>query len=168
MFADLIKTQMCIDPDTPQWVVEAYHSTLKKYIVRMLAMFHETDFMKKVRGGPLLTEIINNMEAVASNKESGKNILIYSGHDITLLSVAYALGVESQIPDQPNYGDTFMVDLLDSGDVEVVYMNTEDENNPTMSVMDVPGCGTSIPLDAFRRAMSHLIVEEGEDLCAPV
>lgn len=163
MFADVIKAQISIEPDVPQWAVDAYNSVLKKYIARMFALFHETESLVRIRGGPLITEILNNLEAVTNG--SGKPILIYSAHDITVLSLAYVLGVESQIPAQPNYSDTFMVDLLENGEVQVVYMNTEVLDSPTMTVMDLPGCGTSCSLDTLRRTLSDMLVDDWDAMC---
>lgn len=165
LFADMIKTQMYICPDTPQWAIDAYYSTLMKYIGGMFRLFHGTQEMIKIRGGPLLTEIVNNMVAVNENHVSGRNFLIYSAHDMTVLSLAYVLGVQSQIPAMPHYSDTFMVDLLDNGQVQVVYMNTERHDEPTMTVMDVPGCGLSCPLDKFREVFKDMLVDDFDTLC---
>lgn len=165
MFADMIKAQIYIDENPPQWAVDAYFSILEKYIDRFFSMFHSTKEMVKIRGGPLLTEIVNNMVAVQGNGPSGKNFLIYSAHDMTVISLAYVLGVESQIPAHPHYSDTFMVDLLDNGEVQVIYMNTEDKNEPTMTVMDLPGCGLSCPLEKFREVYAEMLVDDWNTLC---
>lgn len=159
MFADLFKTQIQMDPSPPTWAVDVHNKVLRKYLDRLFEVFHGTKEMVKIRGGPLLTEIVNNMVAVQEGSAEGRNILIYSAHDITLLSLAYALGVEAQIPKQPFYSDTFMVDLLENGEVQVVYMNTGGAE-PTYTVMDVPGCGTSAKLISFRDAVSDMLDED--------
>lgn len=165
LFADMIRTQIYFDPDVPQWALDAYYNTLDKYLERMLLLFHGTKEMVKIRGGPLLTEIVDNMMAVQCKEKSGKNFLIYSAHDITVLSLAHVLGVESQIPAHPHYSDTFMVDLLENGEVQVVYMNTEDNDDPQMTVMNVPGCGKSCPLEKFREVFKDMLVEDWNLLC---
>lgn len=160
-FAEGIKSQLYIDENPPEWALEAYHSTLKKYVGKLFATFHATEDMVKIRGGPLITEIVNNMVAVQNQTPSARNFLIYSAHDLTLLSLAYVLGVQDQIPEIPYYGDTFLVDLLDNGQVQVIYMHTETEV-PTLTVMNVPGCGYSCPLDVFREKLSDMFVQDWE------
>lgn len=163
-FAEFIKAHKFLDKTVPIWVVEAYFSTLEKYVEMTFRLMHATPEMIKVRGGPLITEILENFEAVASGKD-GKPIMIYSAHDSTLLSLAYVLGVEAQIPGLPNYSDTFMVDLSDAGTVQVIYMNTEKFLN-TRTVMNIPGCGTSCSLATFRTALKDKIVTDLDALCA--
>lgn len=165
-FGEVIKAQIYIDPKTPQWAIDAYYDILKKYVEASFALMHGNAIMIKIRGGPLITEIVDNFGAVASNAGDGRPIMIYSAHDMTVLSLAYVLGVEAQVPALPNYSDTFLVDLLDNGDVQVIYMNTE-RTLPTRTVMNVPGCGTQCPLSTFRLAVGDkLITGDWKTLCA--
>lgn len=165
-FGELIKAQMYIDKNTPEWAVEAYYNILKKYVGASFALMHGNEIMIKIRGGPLITEIVDNFALVNSGDDSGAPIMIYSAHDMTVLSLAYLLGVEDQIPALPNYSDTFTVEMSDSGDVEVIYWNTE-KFIPTKNVMNVPGCGTVCPLSTFRAAVAkYLIKDDLATLCA--
>lgn len=164
-FSEALKAQIFIDPTIPEWIVEVYYNNLEKYVEAAFASLHGTEELRKLRGGPMVTEILANMEAIANNDESGKKFLIYSAHDTTILSLAYALRVEDQIPGLPNYSDTFMVDLLDNGYVQVIYMNTGGVI-PTRKVINVHGCDVSCPLSTFREAVKDMIVEDWDALCA--
>lgn len=162
-FAEVLKAQIYIDNTIPEWVLEAYQDYLAKYVAQMFALMHYNEEMIRIRGGPLITEIIHNMEDLANGKD-GKPIMIYSAHDSSLLSLAFVLGVQDQIPELPNYSDTFMVDLSDTNTVQVIYMNTEKRLN-TRTVMNVPGCGTSCSLATFRQALSDKLVYDVDALC---
>lgn len=164
MLVEAIDAQIYIDPTLPQWIVEAFESTLKKYLSSKYAMMFSSEEVIRLQGGAMVTEIVTNMLAIANDEASGKNILIYSGHDTTVLSLAYALRVQSQIPALPSYGDTFMVDLLDNGTVQVIYLNTANRNH-TQHVMKVPGCGTSCSLATFRQAVNDMWIEDWDALC---
>lgn len=166
--AEIVKAQIYIEPNTPQWAIDGYYNTLKKYVESLFTIYHTTPEMVKIRGGPLITEIINNMVAVANNDPSGKSFMIYSAHDMTVFSLAYALGVESQIPTMVNYADTIMVDLVANGsgqpNVEVIYLNNEN-TIPTRTVLNVPGCGPSCSLTTFRNALNDMMVTDWDALC---
>lgn len=170
MLAEVLKAQIYIDPNTPEWAIDGYYDTLKKYLEASFPLYHGNFEMIKIRGGPLITEIINNMVAVASNDGTGKPILIYSAHDLTVSTLAYTLGVESQIPVLVHYGDTMMVDLVANGNgepnVKVVYMDNENTSSPVFYDINVPGCGTSCPLSTFRNALSGMMVTDWDALCA--
>lgn len=116
--AGVIRTNIAMSyAGTPQWAIDAYHSTLEKYIVRYSAMMYETEVMLQILGGPVIMQIMANLEAVAANKsDDGRIFQIYSVHDFTILRLARILNVSHQIPVLPNYGDTIMVELVDNED----------------------------------------------------
>lgn len=163
-FAEFIKAHKFLDKTVPVWVVEAYYSSLEKYVEVMFSLMHATPEMIKIRGGPLITEILDNMDAIARGDANGRPIMIYSAHDTTVLSLAYVLGVEKQIPGLPNYSDTFMVDLSAEGMVQVIYMNTEKFLN-TRTVMNIPGCGTMCSLTTLRNTLRNMVVTDYDTLC---
>lgn len=164
MFAEILKAKIYIEPNLPQWAIDGYYNTLKKYVARSFTLMHDNAEMIKIRGGPLITEIINNMEAVANGREEARPIMIYSAHDMTVFSLAFVLGVQSQIPELVNYADTMLVDLLQNGNVQVTYVNNGG-TLPVHTVMNVPGCGLSCPLTTFRGALSHMLVDDVDALC---
>lgn len=116
--AGVIRTNIAMKyAGTPQWAIDAYYSTLEKYIVRYSAMMYETEVMLQILGGPVIMQIMRNLEAVAANNSDiGRTFQIYSVHDFTILRLARILNVSQQIPVLPNYGDTIMVELVDNED----------------------------------------------------
>lgn len=163
MFSETLKAQIYIEP-VPSWLVEIYYSTLEKYVARSFTLMHHTFEMQRIRGGPLITQIVENLEAVQRGDSSGAPIMIYSAHDMTIFSLAFALGVQDQIPAIVNYADTMMVDLMRNGNVEVYYLNNG-KTIPTRTLLNVPGCGRSCPLATFRRAVANMIVTDLNALC---
>lgn len=135
LVTDIIRTNIDMNYDaTPQWAVDAYQSTLEKYLARFLDMTHETELMLKIRGGPLITQMVWNMEAIAANRSDvGWNFLIYSSHDLTILNLARVLNVTEQIPALPSYADTIMVELVDNEEED------EDDGQLQVQVKDFQG-----------------------------
>lgn len=166
--SDDLKVLKGIDPTMPQWAIDAFHDTFQKYGILVKVGYHLNREMIKIRGGPMLTQIVDNMVAVANNETSAKNVLLFSAHDITVASLAFALGVEDQIPEPISYSDTIMVDLVESGNgeplVQVVYMDNEN-TIPRVINLNVPGCGTSCSLTTFRNAVSDMLVEDFDQMC---
>ncbi len=79
---------------------------------RGLALLTETQFMKKVKGGALLTEIIDNM----TRKRSGtlapnRSMFIYSAHDVTQVNLMRALGIIDQTSMKPDYASALVIEL---------------------------------------------------------
>lgn len=119
LISDSIRTQMEIElSSVPQWVIDAYHETFEKYSILLKIISNATPKMIQLSGGPILTEIVTNMEKIASKDPSAKKVMIYSGHDSTVANLAYALGVQDQIPEPINLADTIMVDLVQNGNGE--------------------------------------------------
>lgn len=169
LLGDTILAMISVDCEVPQWAVDAYYNTLNKYMIGHFANIARNPRLAKIRGGPLVTEIVNNMVAV--DQGSGKKVLIYSAHDLTVASLAVALGVGDQLPDRISYSDAIMVDLVEAKagslepTVEVIYLskaNTIPERIP----MALPGCGVSCTLTAFRAATSAMMVADWDQICA--
>lgn len=159
---DSFKALLYLDCDIPQWAKDAYYNTLEKYVLNSWAIMFSNPTMLQIRGWPMIAEIVNNMVAVVNNEESGKNLLIYSAHDMTVAAMAFALGVGDQLPRNIEYGDVIMVDLVRNGSsepkVEVIYMSKANMF-PQMIPLNVPGCGTSCTLTTFRALTSHMMVD---------
>lgn len=75
--------------------------------------------MTRIRGGPLLTDIVEQMEQ-KENKNLTRNIAIYSGHDSTLANLMKALDVIDQTTVIPNYGATLALELHCCGYLECI------------------------------------------------
>lgn len=71
--------------------------------------------MKRIRGGPLITDIFKQM-AQKQNGQLGRKIAIYSAHDTTMNFIMTALDVINQTVIMAEYGATLALELYcDSG-----------------------------------------------------
>lgn len=167
--SDTLKIQQMIDSTVPQWAKDAYTKTFKKYNILVKTLVNATPKMVKIRGGPMITEMVENMVRIANGDSTGKKVLLYSAHDSTIASLAYALGVIDQIPEPISFSDTIMVDLVQNASeeprVEVIYL---DKANiiPRSFKLNVPGCGESCTLGTFQNAVKDMFVEDFDALCS--
>lgn len=96
--------------ELPEWTTKVYPEMLHAARVRAFNLFTETDYMKRIRGGPLITDIYQQM----LQKQNGtltRNFSIYSAHDSTISNVMRALNVDDKNASTPDYGATMAFEL---------------------------------------------------------
>lgn len=110
--SDLYDTILC-DAEAglklPYWAMEVYPDGLSSFVVAHLKLYTHTPFMLKRKSGPLIKDIRTflNGEEVQGNYR----FKIYSGHDLSLLSLTRAFGLESQFPKLFNWTDALAFEL---------------------------------------------------------
>lgn len=118
----------------PEWTESVFPDKLLSLAQRNLALLTETSYMKRAKAGPLLTDIVKQMtkkrngelldtDSTASaaildminvnygDKSTDRSIAIYSGHDVTLISLMRALNVTDQTSRKPDYGAALGIEL---------------------------------------------------------
>lgn len=165
---DFVKTNLLLGDSVPDWALAAYNTILPKYVRRFFDIAHETEFMTRVRGGPVLTQIVENMDAFVAGSSEARNFMIYSGHDMTVESLLRVLGVRSQTPELVNYADTVLVELVDNGgsemQVQVLYVDNSGPI-PNRFPVNVPGCGSVCNLSTFKSAVGRFFVADYKGMC---
>lgn len=84
---------------------------MKEIVERCTLLSTENDYMKRIKGGRLATEIVDQL--LREKAEPTQKIRIYSAHDITLVSLMNALGWISQTGAEPGYGAALVFELYD-------------------------------------------------------
>lgn len=166
--ADFVKTNLFLGDEIPEWALEAYNTFLPKYTKRFFQMAHETEFLTKVRGGPVLSQMIENMELVIQGSSEARNFMIYSAHDMTVESLLRVLGVRDQTPELVNYADTVLIDLVDNGGSELQVQALYVDNSgaiPNRFGIGIPGCGTLCNFSTFKNAVSKYLVADYKQMC---
>lgn len=145
----------------PQWVQEIYPKNTSKICLRYLKFLSESEFMKKARGGSLLTEITDIMQ------NSSLTISVYAGHDVTLVNLISVLNLADQLTEDPKYASTVAVELLDQGDdekhVRILHFINEHDENPREFVM--PDCARPCKLSRFVEAYREYLVADYDEMC---
>ena len=99
----------------PDWTKDVFPSKMLPLAARSLELLTETPFMKRIKGGALATEILDQMlQKRAAKLQPDRSLFIYSGHDVTLVNLMRALGVEDQTSNKPDFGATLVLELHDS------------------------------------------------------
>jgi lysosomal acid phosphatase len=157
----------------PTWTASVFPSKTKDIAIRYLKFLTETDFMRKARGGPLITEIINSMTMRSQNKTQ-KSIAIYSGHDVTLVNLMHTLRILDQTDQLPNFSAALAIELhensaaLSGYELRMFYFKNQNDENPIKINTDI-FCGRVRPcsLRALENAMKiwQIVVHDFDKMC---
>lgn len=149
----------------PEWTKEVYPDKLKPVSGLSFAVKAYTPLLARLKSGPLLREILNHMQSKTKNKLD-ENYYVYSGHDTTIANMLNTLGVFKGMGyHNPPYVSTVMFELrkFASNDfrVQVFYKNTTSDPEP----LNLPGCGTSCPLDKMFEVYKSVLPVDWEKEC---
>lgn len=164
---EVLRTESFLNSTIPEWVLKDTHH-MERYAMRYADAYHETEYMTKVRGGPMITEVVDNMFAKWQNNSTAHNIIVFSAHDFTLHGMVLVLDVRSQVP-LYKYGDTIAIEMhqtVDGNEPEVqVYYNSYTSNPKLRFQLFVPGCGSPCTLTRFSAIVGKYIVRDFDDMC---
>ena len=148
----------------PEWTNEVYPEKLFPISGLSFAVKTYTPLLARLKSGPLLKEILSHFKNKTKNKHDQK-YWVYSAHDTTVANMLNTLGVFKTLGyHNPPYTSTVMFELRKYGDdlrVQVFYKNTTADPQP----IDLPGCGTSCPLDKMFEVYKEVLPVNWADEC---
>lgn len=149
----------------PKWT-SAYYPEPLLSLTKLSYIYNVyTDEMKKLKGGPVLTRMVNNWKDTANNKPFSK-INLYAGHDSTVVNVMSAFKVWKLI--LPTYAITGIFELYqDINTMEYgvkTFLKTTDQIIPES--LTVPGCEKYCPLSKLEELVSNMIVTNAGTECS--
>ena len=147
----------------PSWTDKIYPEKIKAISEYSFAITSFSDKLRRLRGGPLLSDIIQKMEAVKTKKDT-KQMYMYSAHDTTVSMFLCTLGVfDLQIP---CYAMAVMVELHEeSGKYFVQVAVKNDTYGNEDHILTIPGCKPKCPLSDFEKLLHNYIPEDVEREC---
>lgn len=163
-----LEAEVAVGWDLPDWTENVFPSKTLPLAERYLRLLTDTPFMKRIKGGPLISEIVETMLS-RKNHLTEKAIAIYSGHDVTLVNVMNAMQILNQTTSKPDFAAALTIELhhslehIDDMDVKVYYYFNSEDKYPKH--IDIPGCDTPCALNRFRKIMNGVIVNDFEKLC---
>jgi lysosomal acid phosphatase len=157
--------------ELPDWTEGVFPSKTLPIAERYLRLITETPFMKRIKAGPLMSEIIENMFSNKNNLPQEKSINIYSAHDVTLVNLMNSMAILDQTTNKPRFASALAIELHQSYssidlDVKIYYYFDSDDKYPKYVTLE--NCDEPCTLTKFRKVMNHLIVNDFERLCETV
>ncbi|XP_014279965.1 prostatic acid phosphatase isoform X2 [Halyomorpha halys] len=145
----------------PEWARCIYPERMSRVSVFDLQMLTKSKTLKRLRGGPLLKEIITHMK----QKRSGnlrQNLWMYSGHDVTLTALMDAMGVFE--PHIPPLAAAVMIELRKDKNQDY-FVSVYYKNSTEPYLLTIPGCTSSCQLDKFESLLLDVIPEDWDEEC---
>lgn len=109
---NILKIQNAIGLQLPEWTKEVFPEELLTMAKRNLAVLTENTYMKRIKGGSFVTEVVDTMH---KKREASlfpdRNIYIYSGHDVTLVNIMRAMEIIEQTSEKPDFGAALTFEL---------------------------------------------------------
>ncbi|KAK6641683.1 hypothetical protein RUM44_013398 [Polyplax serrata] len=150
----------------PEWAEKNYDK-MKELALLGLASLTFTDTTKRLKAGPLLSEVVEHMsKKVLGLMKQDRKLYLYSGHDVNIVSLLRTLGHEEV--EKPEYGASIIFELyrpaLNEGDhsVKLLYLNNS-QSSPLP--LRIPGCNEPCTLKDFLRITKPMIPVNWEAEC---
>lgn len=151
--------------ELPEWTKNYYNVMMKEIAARSLAIFTSNTLQQRLRGGPLLKEILNNMQNTKMNK-NWRKAYFYAAHDITLVNVLRAMGFTDELF-KPEYGATLIFELrsyrVNEQEVKIAYLNNSQSSK--VHPMRIPNCNEPCLLQDLLNVWKDIIPTDWDKEC---
>jgi hypothetical protein len=149
----------------PDWVNATVQQEIwRLYDISSKFLYH-TDLLKRLRGGPLLTDILNRMQ-MRSNGNLDKRLKFYafSGHDTSISALLNAFGLDVDI--FPHYSTAVFVELheINNEFVVKIFYKTQTDSTSVLA-LEIPGCSKSCTVEKICELRKHVIPDDWELEC---
>ncbi|XP_076547283.1 prostatic acid phosphatase-like [Osmia lignaria lignaria] len=150
-----------------EWTTMYYNEYMRELAARSLAIFTSNTLQKRLRGGPLLKEILGRMRAFR-NGEDTRRAYLYSAHDITLVNLLRTMGFTKEYL-KPAYGAMLVFqlhytsDLVEDAEVKLLYRN--DTHTSTPHPMEIPNCTAPCLLGNLTSLWKNVLPDNWDKEC---
>jgi len=133
----------------PNWTTTVYPDKMKHMKDLSFKLSTYTDEMKRLRGGPIIQNILDHFNDYIAGKHQRK-MLMYSGHDTTLSGLLNSLGM-FEPPIGPPYASAILIELKKStdGDQYFVTFSYRNETDRDPYDLNLFSCPIDCPLMTF-------------------
>ncbi|XP_038216551.1 prostatic acid phosphatase-like [Zerene cesonia] len=162
----VLKIESLYNLTLPTWTKTVYPDKLREPACYGFSIATGTSLMARLMIGPLLQQILNNMQAVIANIPDHLKFSIYSGHDFTIGNVLNGLGVFDG--NCPEYTSTIFLELVyDNSSMEhfirVSYRNSSEIVEPI--ILNLPHCSKLCPVKRFKKLYENILTVNWEKEC---
>ncbi|EFN76309.1 lysosomal acid phosphatase [Harpegnathos saltator] len=150
----------------PTWTRKFYNDEMREIAARSLAIFTDGVVQKRLRGGPLVKEILQHMEERNNAQLRSKRTYFYSAHDITIVNVMRTMGFTSEYL-KPEYGAMLILELhhADNENQEVKILYLKSAENRETSLLQIPNCPRPCLLQNLKQAWREVIPDNWDEEC---
>jgi len=132
----------------PEWTHRVFPDQMKPMTDLSFKLSTWSLQMKRLRGGPLVSSIIDHFQGFI-DKTHGRKMLMYSGHDTTLSSLLNTLGMFDP-PIAPPYASLIMIELFKKNGTYLVSFSYRNDTHVDPYKLRLFDCQMECPLEDFK------------------
>ncbi|GFV98442.1 testicular acid phosphatase homolog [Trichonephila clavipes] len=149
--------------------VEPYWNEFEEFALTALQWAYGSPEIVRLRAGPLLQNIIENMNRKIAGDMPKRKVQMYCSHDVIISALLLAMNIP-HVP-RPPYAATLLIELHkmsdDTKSVRLLYLNS---TNPEQEIdhphlLHLDGCTEFCPLQHFIESTRHMIPEDWSKEC---
>ncbi|GFY57894.1 testicular acid phosphatase homolog [Trichonephila inaurata madagascariensis] len=149
--------------------VEPYWNEFEEFALTAFQWAYGCPEIVRLRAGPLLQNIIENMNRKIAGDMPKRKVQMYCSHDVIISALLLAMNI-TDVP-RPPYAATLLIELHqmsnDTKSVRLFYFNSTDPeqeiDEPHLLYLD--GCSEFCPLQHFIESTRHMIPEDWSKEC---
>lgn len=153
----------------PDWTKTVFPSKMRTPFMLSLAMLSFNETLQRLQIGPLLKEVRTYFDHTTNHSNVDRSLYIYSGHDVTIVSLWRALGYEELL--EPEYGSSIVLELHEDVENSDFFVKTFYRNNTKMEVpmeLKPEFCDDPCTYSQFKQHISELIPDDWEAECGNI
>ena len=151
----------------------AYGELVKEHMAKRVSLYLASGGEHvSLAAGPLLRDIKRSTDEIFTRSDIGENenvdVHVYSGHDVNILALLYAIGADSKLvspPFWPDYGSNVVVEVHQGGSLKLYYelepLKIRNANELSSESTDFV---STISIDDLRGIMDMIFLGEDEHL----
>lgn len=150
----------------PDWTKTVFPAKMRTPAMISLALLSYNETLLRLKLGPLLKEVRQSFDEIVSQTNVDRSLYLYSGHDITIVSLWRALGYEELI--EPEYGASIVMELHEDVENDTFFIKTFYRNNTKIDVpmeLKPKFCGEPCVYSEFKQHISNFIPDDWEAEC---
>lgn len=150
----------------PEWTKDYYPDKLIPLTLYELQLNVYNDLLRKLKGGPFLKKIVNDMlmKKEGTLEPQKRKMYMYIGHDSTIVTLLDAMHIWNN--QMPHYNIMIMIELHKSPEsdwnVQLFLRNTTAHEPYPLTI---PGCATACPLEEMVQLLKPMIPDNWEEEC---
>ncbi|XP_012263524.2 venom acid phosphatase Acph-1-like [Athalia rosae] len=163
---NLVVAQQAMNLTLSEWTTDSVVKKMSEVTVLYYAIRSYTTQAKRLNGGPMVRQFIENMrlESADRAREKSRKIYLYSAHEVTISSYLQALGITEQ--KIPFYGTAIMIERLEDTEGKIyVRMILWTGVTEQLVTLRLPGCEDICPIERYLQLTRELIPSDEEMDC---
>ncbi|XP_055613822.1 testicular acid phosphatase homolog [Uranotaenia lowii] len=167
---DTLETLHVLGLKLPSWSEGLFPRKARNFMMMFMKSFTGTQELKHIRGGSLLAEFVTRMKDKRDGfARKNQNIMIYSGHDLTQVSLLNSMEMREHLVKRPECGSAIVFELHQNkmfrNDLEVRMYRFRQPADRNPMKMVIPNCPAPCSLNQFESAFKHLLLYDFEEAC---